>query len=69
MPDGSQFDGPAGLRGLLLDRSDLFVGTLTQKLMTYALGRGLSITICLGCDRLSEMQPLMTTSGRRSFLE
>ena len=41
MPDGSQFDGPAGLRGLLLDRSDLFVGTLTQKLMTYALGRGL----------------------------
>ncbi len=41
MPDGSAFDGPAGLRNLLLDRSDLFVGTLTQKMMTYALGRGL----------------------------
>ncbi len=40
-PDGVAFDGPAGLRNLLLDRSDLFVGTLTQKMMTYALGRGL----------------------------
>ena len=40
-PDGVEFDGPAGLRNLLLDRSDLFVGTLTQKMMTYALGRGL----------------------------
>ena len=40
MPDGGAFDGPAGLRDMLLDRSDLFVGTLTQKLMTYALGRG-----------------------------
>ena len=41
MPDGGSFDGPAGLRGILLERSDLFVGTLTQKMMTYALGRGL----------------------------
>jgi hypothetical protein len=41
LPDGSEFDGPAGLRDILLERSDLFVGTLTQKMMTYALGRGL----------------------------
>jgi hypothetical protein len=41
MPDGDAFAGPDGLRGILLDRSDLFVGTLTQKMMTYALGRGL----------------------------
>jgi hypothetical protein len=41
MPDGDAFAGPAGLRRILLDRSDLFVGTLTQKMMTYALGRGL----------------------------
>jgi hypothetical protein len=41
LPDGGEFDGPAGLRDVLLDRSDLFVGTLTQKMMTYALGRGL----------------------------
>jgi hypothetical protein len=38
MPDGAEFAGPAGLRNLLLDRSDLFVSTLTEKMMTYALG-------------------------------
>lgn len=41
MPDGRRFDGPAGLRDLLLDQPDDFVGTVTEKLLTYALGRGL----------------------------
>jgi hypothetical protein len=39
MPDGRTFDGPSGLRQALLE-SDRFVMTLTEKLMTYALGRG-----------------------------
>jgi hypothetical protein len=39
-PDGSQFQGAAGLKQLLL-QSDRFVPTVTEKLMTYALGRGL----------------------------
>ena len=41
LPDGSAFDGVAGLRTALLNRPDLFVTTITEKLMTYALGRGL----------------------------
>ena len=41
LPDGSTFDGVAGLRQALLDRPELFVGTVTEKLLTYALGRGL----------------------------
>ncbi len=41
MPDGTKFEGAAGLRTALLDRSELFVTTLTEKLLTYALGRGL----------------------------
>jgi hypothetical protein len=41
LPDGTRFQGPAGLRQALLNRSDLFVTTLTEKLLTYALGRGL----------------------------
>jgi hypothetical protein len=41
LPDGSQFVGVAGLRQALLSRPDLFVTTLTEKLLTYALGRGL----------------------------
>jgi mono/diheme cytochrome c family protein len=39
-PDGSKFSGPQGLRQVLLDHSDQFVTTLTEKLLTYALGRG-----------------------------
>jgi mono/diheme cytochrome c family protein len=39
-PDGTRFDGPDGLRSTLL-RSDRFVSTLTEKMLTYALGRGL----------------------------
>ena len=39
LPDGAAFDGPAGLRDLLLARPDDFVGTVTEKLMGYALGR------------------------------
>jgi len=39
--DGSTVDGPAALRQALMNRPDVFVGTLTEKLLTYALGRGL----------------------------
>jgi hypothetical protein len=40
LPDGSQFAGVAGLEQGLLKRPELFVGTLTEKLLTFALGRG-----------------------------
>ena len=40
LPDGTVFEGPTGLRTLLLERRDQFVGTFTEKLLAYALGRG-----------------------------
>jgi hypothetical protein len=40
LPDGSEFAGVAGLEQALLQRPDLFVRTLTEKLLTFALGRG-----------------------------
>lgn len=40
LPDGSKFLGASGLTKGLLKRPELFVSTLTEKLMTYALGRG-----------------------------
>jgi mono/diheme cytochrome c family protein len=41
LPDGTDFQGPAGLSQLLLTRyRDDFVRTATEKLLTYALGRG-----------------------------
>ncbi|MDB6028620.1 MAG: Protein of unknown function (DUF1587)/Protein of unknown function (DUF1592)/Protein of unknown, partial [Verrucomicrobiales bacterium] len=41
LPDGSKFIGVSGLEAGLRQRPDLFVGTLTEKLMTFALGRGI----------------------------
>ena len=41
MPDGiTTFEGVSGLRQALLDKSDVFISTLTEKLLIYALGRG-----------------------------
>jgi hypothetical protein len=40
--DGSKVDGVVSLRKALLRQPDLFVGTLTEKLMIFALGRGLA---------------------------
>jgi len=39
--DGTKVDGPVALRKALLARPNVFVTTFTDKLMTYALGRGL----------------------------
>ena len=40
LADGSQFAGVAGLERALLARPELFAGTFTEKLLTFALGRG-----------------------------
>jgi Protein of unknown function (DUF1592)/Protein of unknown function (DUF1588)/Protein of unknown function (DUF1587)/Protein of unknown function (DUF1585)/Protein of unknown function (DUF1595) len=39
--DGSQVDGPAGVRDLLLRHEDQYLRNVAQALMTYALGRGI----------------------------
>jgi hypothetical protein len=44
LPDGQVFDGLDGLRAVLVGRpggQDQFVGTVTERLMSYALGRGI----------------------------
>jgi mono/diheme cytochrome c family protein len=41
MPDGEKFSGPTELRRLLAARREEFANTITSKLLTYALGRGL----------------------------
>jgi hypothetical protein len=40
LPDGSTFAGVNGLQEALLKRPELFAGTFSEKLLTYALGRG-----------------------------
>jgi hypothetical protein len=41
LPDGTKFEGPAGLRKVLLSKQEEFVSTMTERLLIYALGRGL----------------------------
>lgn len=40
LPDGNRITGVSGLEKGLLDRPEMFVGTLAEKLLTYSLGRG-----------------------------
>lgn len=41
LPDGKSFGTPAELKGILKANPDVFAQCLTEKLLTYALGRGL----------------------------
>src|SRR5687767_1754221 len=41
LSDGTKVDGPVALRKALLARPDVFAGTVTEKMLIYALGRGL----------------------------
>jgi len=41
LPDGKSFQGPADLRNILLQKDEMFRKCLAEKLLTYALGRGL----------------------------
>jgi mono/diheme cytochrome c family protein len=40
LADGSKVDGPVSLRKAIMRHPEQFVGTMTEKLLTYALGRG-----------------------------
>ena len=41
LPDGTTFEGIAGLRDLLMKHKDDYVRTLTEKLLAYSIGRGI----------------------------
>jgi hypothetical protein len=40
LPDGKSFKGPTELKAILKDKKELFSRCLTEKMLTYALGRG-----------------------------
>jgi len=40
LPNGVKFNGPAELRKVLLSHPEQFANTVTDRLLTYALGRG-----------------------------
>jgi len=52
LPDGAKFSGPAELRKVLLGKSAQFRHCLAEKLLTYALGRGLEYYDKCGLDEI-----------------
>lgn len=54
LPDGSKFSGPAGLKTVLLSRQAEFRRCLAEKLLTYALGRGLEYYDACAIHRIAQ---------------
>lgn len=53
LPGGKSFKGPAELRAILKAQKGLFVRNLSEKMLTYALGRGLESTDKCEVDSIS----------------
>jgi Protein of unknown function (DUF1585)/Protein of unknown function (DUF1588) len=52
LPGGREFRGPEGLRSLLRTRRHAFARCLAEKMLTYALGRGLDRSDRRSVDRI-----------------
>ena len=63
LPDGTAFDGIADLKQILKDRKQQFVRCLTEKMLTYALGRGLEYYDRPTVDRIAAQ---LAAEGYRS---
>jgi len=52
LPGGTTFDGPKELKGILKGKSREFARCMTEKMLTYALGRGLESTDTCAVDAI-----------------
>jgi hypothetical protein len=61
LANGVKVDGPSSLRDALVADPTIFVTTATEKLMTYALGRG------LGAHDMPAVRQVVRTAGRNGY--
>jgi hypothetical protein len=54
LPDGRTFTGAGGLRAILKSQSDQFTHTLSAKMLTFALGRGLEPSDRATVDQINQ---------------
>ncbi len=66
LPGGETFEGPSGLRALLMARRQSFARCLAEKLLTYALGRGIGPADRCSVDEI--VRGLERGDGRSSAL-
>jgi hypothetical protein len=69
LPGLGDVKGVAGLEEALLRRPELFAATLTEKLLTFALGRGVEYQMRQRYGRFSARPSRVATTFRRSFWE
>jgi hypothetical protein len=69
LPDGQSFQTPAELKKLLLAQADQFRRCLTEKLMTYALGRGMERSDRPEIERISAVVAADGNRFNRMVLE
>jgi hypothetical protein len=60
-PDGTTVEGLPGLRKRLLSQPDQFVSTLTERLMTYAIGRP------VGFDDMPAVRSIVKDAARNDY--
>jgi hypothetical protein len=61
LSDGTRVDGPSALRQALVARPEQFVGTMTENLLTYALGRG------TGYEDMPVIRAILKESARHDY--
>ena len=59
--NGARIDGPAGLRDALVADPTIFVTTMTEKMLTYALGRGLT------AQDMPAVRKIVSDAGRHGY--
>src|SRR4029078_12804658 len=52
LPDGQKLQGPRELKNVLKEKKELFARSLAEKILTYALGRGLEYYDKCAVDRI-----------------
>ena len=68
LPDGTTFAGAKGLKQMLRRQSDAFTRNFTEKLLTYALGRGLERSDRAAVDEISRAGGGRTITSSRAWL-
>ena len=70
LPDGRSFNGPRELKAILRGSKELFARCLAEKLLTYAIGRGIESYDRPAIDEIVDMlrRPAITSSRRLSWV-
>ena len=59
--NGDKIDGPVAMREMLTAKPDMFAGVLTEKLLTYALGRGIQYY------DMPVLRQILSDAGRNNY--